>query len=566
MDGSFGGYVHAPRARWGAVVVAALAAGTAGVIASRADTASQYLTVWVVVGLPAVVPAALLAPRALREVELDARSLRSWYVGMIAAYLGCALVYPVGVHGWAPGKPLILVATVVGIAAFGYGNAMALRARSGQRAMLVDLFDVLVATVAILGPVALIALEPIVTSPHAWLAVPAALVAAGSLHALGTALLRHSRSWQPGAFGSNVCVAVCAVTLLDAGAQVAQALSGFALAAGPIVALHVLTMSNGMLTTATVERGAPPGLGRLPPQRQVRKNGPLTALVLASVGVMLTIATWRHDEPWTLGIAVATLGSLAALATLRQVGLASETVRLYGAVERAADERRELLAEVMRYIDGDRTRAAAQIHRQAARLYTSVALSSQADSAASQVRVDLARQVDLASEVLTAMQTSPGGPEGLERLGGLIRAYVGTLYGDDEPPVLDVDIADGLVADWLDEAVAFRIVQMALHNVWRHARAGRITVSLREHESALVVVVADDGVGFDPATVGDGSGIVTLHDLAQLVGGRVEVDSAPGTGTRVTAVLAGPAATSPPRTNPPRLRVLSGGRKPPART
>jgi histidine kinase/DNA gyrase B/HSP90-like ATPase len=590
------GYVHAPWVRWGALTATAVMAMAAGLVATHANTPREYLTVWTAVGIPMIIPTLVLAPRALRDTDLDRTSLRAWYAGMATAYVGCALVYVVAVRGWGPGKPLILLLTVAGIAAFGVGNALALRARSGQRTMLVDLFDMLVATAALVGPFALLALEPIVTSGWAWLAIPSAFVMAGGLHAVGTSALRHMRSWQPHGFGSNVCLAVCAVTVVDAIGQIVQCLTHFGLPPGPLIALHVVTMSNGMLTGATMQRNGAQGLALLPPQRQVRKSGPLAGLVLTSVVAMLAIAAWRHDDGWTVGTAVAMLAGLAVLATLRQVGLAQETVRLYGAVERAADERRELLADVMRYIDADRTRAAAQIHRQAARLYTSVALSSPTDSSASQVRVDLARQVDLASEVLIAMQSTPGPPAGLERLAGLIRAYVGTLYGDGVMPMLEIDIADGLVADWLDEAVAFRIVQLALHNVWRHAEAATTTVCMHEHDAALVVAVTDDGLGFDPATAvgprrlatasnsngngrhnGNGaeaepddeaSGFATIRALAQLVGGQVQVDSTPGDGTRVTAVLAG--APSPARATSPKLRVISGGispeTTPPART
>jgi two-component system sensor histidine kinase UhpB len=146
-----------------------------------------------------------------------------------------------------------------------------------------------------------------------------------------------------------------------------------------------------------------------------------------------------------------------------------------------------------------------------------------------------------------------------------------------EPPVLDVDIADGLVVDWQDEAVAFRIVQLAVDNVWRHARAQTVRVALRELDAALALEVADDGVGFDPVRPpGTGAGIPTMRALAALVGGQVSIDSTSNGGTRVAATLSGatpPVAPDGSRgtrrsgrlAGRPRLRLVTGGSPAPQR-
>ena len=567
-------FVYSRRVRGASLAYVGVAALAMAAVGASLDGPGQYLTAWSAAGLAFVVPALLLAPRALRQVDLGREPMRAWYLANASLFVGSGLVYLIGVRGWTGGRPLLLLVTVMGIAVFGVANGVALGARSGQRAMLVDLFDLLVATVAILGPVALLVAEPIVTSDHAWLTVPAVLVVVGGLHAIGAAALTSMRLSPADHLQAAVCVGICAATVLDAAGQIGQGVTDFGLPAAPLLGLHTLTMSGCLLVGSLALRGTPRGLDRFPPQRQVRKNGPVAVLVLVSVAVMAVEVAWRHEEGWVVVTAAGLLASIAVLSTLRQVSLARETTRLYGEVERAADERLDLLADVMRYIDGDRTRAAAQIHRQAATLYTAMALSARADTVTTRVRVDLARQVDAAHEVLATMRTSRDALPGLERLAGLIRAYVGTLYGDAPPPALDVDIADGLVVDWLDEAVAFRIVQLAAHNVRRHAGAGAVTVSLREDAAALTVEVGDDGVGFDPVSgVGGvgvaGTGIATMRALAELVGGRVAVDSAPGAGTRVTAVLSGAGSTTTPAAvatpGGRRLQLVSGGRPRPGR-
>jgi signal transduction histidine kinase len=87
-----------------------------------------------------------------------------------------------------------------------------------------------------------------------------------------------------------------------------------------------------------------------------------------------------------------------------------------------------------------------------------------------------------------------------------------------------------------------RVVQEALHNVAKHARASLVTASLRTADGRVVIVVRDDGVGFDPATAKPGHlGLTTMHERVAALGGSLLVESAPGQGTsvRVEAPLVG---------------------------
>lgn len=83
-----------------------------------------------------------------------------------------------------------------------------------------------------------------------------------------------------------------------------------------------------------------------------------------------------------------------------------------------------------------------------------------------------------------------------------------------------------------------RIVQEALANVRRHSLSPRVSVALGREHGMLQAVIADEGVGFDPASVPpDRLGIDIMRERAAEVGGTVEVDSSPGRGTSVTARL-----------------------------
>ncbi len=83
----------------------------------------------------------------------------------------------------------------------------------------------------------------------------------------------------------------------------------------------------------------------------------------------------------------------------------------------------------------------------------------------------------------------------------------------------------------------FRLLQESLSNVTKHANAQRVTVSLKGTEQGIELVVADDGVGFEPTLVPSGRksvGIIGMKERVRPLGGTVTISSQPGQGTRVT--------------------------------
>jgi signal transduction histidine kinase len=85
------------------------------------------------------------------------------------------------------------------------------------------------------------------------------------------------------------------------------------------------------------------------------------------------------------------------------------------------------------------------------------------------------------------------------------------------------------------ETAIYRIVQEALTNATRHGCAGRAIVEIVERNRTIRLTVRDDGRGFDPAANTDGFGLQGMRERAELLGGTLTVDSAPGQGTTVTA-------------------------------
>jgi two-component system, NarL family, sensor histidine kinase DevS len=95
------------------------------------------------------------------------------------------------------------------------------------------------------------------------------------------------------------------------------------------------------------------------------------------------------------------------------------------------------------------------------------------------------------------------------------------------------------------ESTLYRLVQEALTNVVKHARAERVDLLVSMNGHAVTVSVRDDGVGFDPATTSEGFGLVGMRERLELIGGHVQVSSAPGRGTEVRAEL--PVSGAPSR-------------------
>lgn len=90
------------------------------------------------------------------------------------------------------------------------------------------------------------------------------------------------------------------------------------------------------------------------------------------------------------------------------------------------------------------------------------------------------------------------------------------------------------------ETACFRIVQEGVTNIVRHARATRISVRLERVISDLILLITDDGAGFDARMLRSGNGMSTLglrgmEERAQAVGGTITIDSAPALGTEICA-------------------------------
>lgn len=116
----------------------------------------------------------------------------------------------------------------------------------------------------------------------------------------------------------------------------------------------------------------------------------------------------------------------------------------------------------------------------------------------------------------------------------------------------------------LTAATMYRLLQETLTNVARHARARKVAVELKRDESALELLVRDDGVGFEvsrahDAVSGGRLGLRGMRERVTLLGGSIEIESRLGQGTVVRARI--PAgSTAPPRPNAAGVGVSAAAR------
>jgi signal transduction histidine kinase len=109
------------------------------------------------------------------------------------------------------------------------------------------------------------------------------------------------------------------------------------------------------------------------------------------------------------------------------------------------------------------------------------------------------------------------------------------------PAVIVVDAQKGSRLPPDAQEAFYRIAQEALNNALKHAQASAIRVALAREAGRVRLEVADDGIGFDPATASSGGhfGLGIMRERALAAGAELVLDAAPGRGARITLIWAG---------------------------
>ncbi len=232
--------------------------------------------------------------------------------------------------------------------------------------------------------------------------------------------------------------------------------------------------------------------------------------------------------------------------TEKEGGFTDEDVLFAEALSRIAGSAvtRVRLHEKLRSIAlvEDRERIARDLHDSVIQDLFAVGLGIQSvaelveDAKAAAALDDAVDRLDTAVERLRSyifeLRTTRGRRQLDERLQELV-SRMGSAY----PTAVSLDIDLGQLPDERIEDEVVKIVSEALSNALRHAAATRVEVGVAVDPDWCVVVVEDDGRGFDRTKVRAGMGVANLEERTARMGGTVEIASTPGVGTRVEARL-----------------------------
>lgn len=238
-----------------------------------------------------------------------------------------------------------------------------------------------------------------------------------------------------------------------------------------------------------------------------------------------------------------------------------EIQRLGGAfrelLERVEAERRRSGRLVLRAQEEERGRVARDLHDEVNQSLTAilVRLEAVAQGAPERMAGELRELKALAGQAMDellrlARQLRPAALDDH----GLAAAIEGQARRFEEQTGVPVALrlgTDGAGLDGERDTVIYRVAQEALANVARHAGAREVSLTLSESPGGVTLEVRDDGAGFNPAalaagretapaagrTTGAGLGLDGMAERARLVGGRLQIESAPGAGTRVRLVV-----------------------------
>jgi signal transduction histidine kinase len=315
-------------------------------------------------------------------------------------------------------------------------------------------------------------------------------------------------------------------------------------------AVLAVTVLTGVLAHVLIERSAP-AAGSLvalaafaaaqPPRRSLWATAVVAGCLLLSVNLvaaqllfagfllLLTTTAWAVGESGR--------GRIARLALAEERLERADRERALEAARAAADERDRIARELHDIV----------AHNVSVMVVQAAAADDVFDSTPDRARDALRSIADTGRAAMEDLRgllgaTAAGGPlapqPSLDRLDGLVEQVRAAGL-----PVAVTVAGEPRRVPAAVELSAYRIVQEALTNALRHARAGHADVRVTWAPAALELEIADDGIGGAPGS--GGRGLVGMGERAAMLGGRLEAGPRPGRpGFAVRASLPVPEASA----------------------
>ena len=231
----------------------------------------------------------------------------------------------------------------------------------------------------------------------------------------------------------------------------------------------------------------------------------------------------------------------------QQLGVAVENARLWDDLRDKERVRGQLLEKIIVAQEEERKRIARELHDDTGQAITSLMVGLRAASDACEPSVrsrfeplrGIAAQTlesvkRLARELRPALLDDLGLAAALERYVASYRAN----FGSNADLQMTGFSNDGRLPSEVELAL-YRIIQEALTNIAKHAHAKNVSIVVERRPHSAIAVIEDDGRGFDVHAVLDSPheetklGLHGMRERAELVGGRLQIESTPGTGSSV---------------------------------
>ena len=212
--------------------------------------------------------------------------------------------------------------------------------------------------------------------------------------------------------------------------------------------------------------------------------------------------------------------------------------------KRTEDERARLLRQIITTQEDERRRIARDLHDQLGQQMTALRLKLESLREMCGDNEELCKTVDESQSVAKQIDADVGflawelRPTTLDDLGlhNALRNYVKQWS---EHFGIEADYhADDFKQEIPEETQTnlYRIAQEALNNISKHSKAKHVAVLLEQREEHTVLIIEDDGIGFDTnikTDNDDGLGLIGMRERAALVGGSLEVESSPDSGLTI---------------------------------
>ncbi len=234
----------------------------------------------------------------------------------------------------------------------------------------------------------------------------------------------------------------------------------------------------------------------------------------------------------------------------RTAELSSANARLTEQIaerRRAEAELRKLSHRLVEVQEGERRAIARELHDEIGQLLTGLKLALEMESLSrgdeaktSQERIEVIVNELMGRVRALSLDLRPAMLDDLGLLHALLWHFERWTQQTGKQVIFNHTGIEGQRLESQIETATYRIIQEALTNVARHAGVEEVMVDVSADAESLSVRVADEGNGFSPEAAlaaGSSSGLAGMRERARLLGGTLDIESAPRAGTRLIALL-----------------------------